>query len=406
MTNPISVRSEVGKLRQVMLHRPGEELENLMPEYLTRQLFDDIPYLVHAKQEHDAFADTLRKCGVEVLYLDELLAQALTVGNAREEIIWEYVREANINASGADQAVNAYLSSLPIPELIATMAGGVRKSQLDGVERRHLVDYLDDQYPFYVDPMPNLYFTRDPFSNVGSGVLISKMANNVRQRETLFAKYIFKYHPVYKWVTKYHDRNDVHNIEGGDVLVLTSDTIAIGMSERTSAQAVELIANRLICEKTGIRRIIALDIPKLRAFMHLDTVMTMVDRDAFVIHPNIRTSMRSFVLTKNNGRLVIHESEHDVADVMKEALGLDNIRFIRCGGGSIIDAAREQWNDGANTLAVAPGEVITYSRNYVTNRILRENGIIVHEIPSAELSRGRGGPRCMSMPFIRDAIDN
>lgn len=404
MNKPISVRSEVGKLRTVMLHCPGAELENLMPDYLARQLFDDIPYLVHAKEEHDQFAKTLRDCGVEVLYLDTLLKEAIEAANAKDELIWEYIREANIAAEGAEQAVNEYLSALPLDRLIQVLAGGVRKSDIPKVEKRHLVDYTDDKYPFYVDPMPNLYFTRDPFMNVGDGVLISRMANEVRRRETLFAKYIFKYHPVYKWVPKYHDRTDVHSLEGGDCLVLSPETVAFGMSQRTSAQAVELAANRLISERTGIKEILAVDIPKVRAFMHLDTVMTMVDADSFVVHPNILRTMRAFKLTKPDGRQIkIEEDARPLVEVFSDVLDR-KVRFIECGGASEIDAAREQWNDGANTLCVAPGEVVTYSRNYVTNRILRENGITVHEIPSAELSRGRGGPRCMSMPFVRDPI--
>ena len=404
MDKPICVQSEVGRLKTVLLHRPGKELENLMPDYLSRQLFDDIPYLVHAREEHDQFAKTLRECGVKVLYLDELLKEAVESAGVQEELTWEYIREANINAEGAEQAVNEYLSAKPLGELIEIIAGGVRKTDLQKVEKRHLVDYTDDKYPFYVDPMPNLYFTRDPFMNVSDGVLISRMANEVRRRETLFAKYIFKYHPVYKWVAKYHDRTDVHSLEGGDCLVLSPETVAFGMSQRTSAQAVELAANRLIGDRTGIRQVIAIDIPKVRAFMHLDTVMTMVDVDTFVVHPNILRTMRSFRLTKPDGkRLRIEENTRPLKDAFSDALDRD-IRFIECGGASEIDAAREQWNDGANTLCVAPGEVITYSRNYVTNRILREYGITVHEIPSAELSRGRGGPRCMSMPFVREPI--
>ena len=404
MNKPICVQSEVGRLKTVMLHRPGTELENLMPDYLARQLFDDIPYLVHAREEHDQFAKTLRDCGVEVLYLEDLLREAVESANARDELIWEYIREANIAAEGAEQAVSEYLSAQPAGKLFDVLAGGVRKSDLKAVEKRHLVDFTDDRYPFYVDPMPNLYFTRDPFMNVGDGVLISRMANEVRRRETLFAKYIFKYHPVYKWVPKYHDRTDVHSLEGGDCLVLSPEVVAFGMSQRTSAQAVELAANRLIGERTGIRTVLAVNIPKVRAFMHLDTVMTMVDVDTFVVHQNILHTMRAYRLTKPDGtHIAIEEDPRPLVDVFSDTLGR-KIRFIECGGASEIDAAREQWNDGANTLCVAPGEVVTYSRNYVTNRILRENGITVHEIPSAELSRGRGGPRCMSMPFVREPL--
>lgn len=405
MQSPICVRSEVGKLKKVLLHRPGKELENLMPDYLARQLFDDIPYLVTAQQEHDAFAETLKSCGVEVLYLNQLLKEAIEAGNAREELVWEYLHEANMQAEHTERAVSAYLASLPLEQLITTMACGVRKSDLPKSDKIHLIDYIDENYPFCVDPMPNLYFTRDPFSCIDQGVMISTMANVVRARETLFYKYIFKYHPVYKWVKKCHERTDIHSIEGGDCLVLSSDTLCIGISQRTSPQAIELMANRLIGDRSDIKQVIAVDIPKSRAFMHLDTVMTMVDRDKFVVHPNILKALRCFTLTKVDNRVKIKEEQRGITEVFAEALHCEKVQFIECGGASMIDAAREQWNDGANTLCVAPGEVITYMRNYVTNRILRDNGIKVHEVPSAELSRGRGGPRCMSMPFLREPLN-
>ena len=405
MQSPICVRSEVGKLKKVLLHRPGKELENLMPDYLARQLFDDIPYLVTAQQEHDAFAETLKSCGVEVLYLNQLLKEAIEAGNAREELVWEYLHEANMQAEHTERAVSAYLASLPLEQLITTMACGVRKSDLPKSDKIHLIDYIDENYPFCVDPMPNLYFTRDPFSCIDQGVMISTMANVVRARETLFYKYIFKYHPVYKWVKKCHERTDIHSIEGGDCLVLSGDTLCIGISQRTSPQAIELMANRLIGDRSDIKQVIAVDIPKTRAFMHLDTVMTMVDRDKFVVHPNILKALRCFTLTKVDNRVNIKEEQRGITEVIAEALHCEKVQFIECGGASMIDAAREQWNDGANTLCVAPGEVITYMRNYVTNRILRDNGIKVHEVPSAELSRGRGGPRCMSMPFLRESLN-
>ena len=405
MQSPICVRSEVGKLKKVLLHRPGKELENLMPDYLARQLFDDIPYLVTAQQEHDAFAETLKSCGVEVLYLNQLLKEAIEAGNAREELVWEYLHEANMQAEHTERAVSAYLASLPLEQLITTMACGVRKSDLPKSDKIHLIDYIDENYPFCVDPMPNLYFTRDPFSCIDQGVMISTMANVVRARETLFYKYIFKYHPVYKWVKKCHERTDIHSIEGGDCLVLSGDTLCIGISQRTSPQAIELMANRLIGDRSDIKQVIAVDIPKSRAFMHLDTVMTMVDRDKFVVHPNILKALRCFTLTKVDNRVNIKEEQRGITEVIAEALHCEKVQFIECGGASMIDAAREQWNDGANTLCVAPGEVITYMRNYVTNRILRDNGIKVHEVPSAELSRGRGGPRCMSMPFLRESLN-
>jgi len=199
-----------------------------------------------------------------------------------------------------------------------------------------------------------------------------------------------------------HSRSDPFSIEGGDVLVLSAEAVAIGISQRTDPHAVEALAQRLICEETGISRVLAIDIPKTRAYMHLDTVITMVDHDKFTIHPSILPAVRTFSLTKKHGALVIEPEKRKLAETLADALHLDSVTMILCGGGSVIDAAREQWNDGTNTLAVAPGEVIAFSRNYVTNSILRDHGVVVHEIPSAELSRGRGGPRCMSMPLWRD----
>ena len=402
--SPIQIHSEIGKLKTVLLHRPGTELENLMPEYLSRQLFEDIPYLVHAREEHDCFAKTLRGCGVEVLYVLDLAAEAVQNAAVRREMVRQYLKEAGPNVHGMEKQAEAFLLSFPPKEILSLMVSGVRKQQVEGRARKHLVDYIDDDYPFLVDPMPNMYFTRDPFFNVADGVCISSMANLVRQRETLFGDFIFRYHPVFRNAPRYHERTESFSIEGGDVLVLSRDTVAIGVSQRTSPQAVELLAERLISEETQVRRVLAIDIPKLRAYMHLDTVMTMVDRDKFTVHPAAAAALRCFLLEKRGDRLVISEQQGTLEDTLARVLGLDRVTLIACGGGSVIDAAREQWNDGANTFAVAPGEVVTFSRNHVTNRILRDYGVTVHEIPSAELSRGRGGPRCMSMPFYREEI--
>lgn len=402
MDSPIRVKSEVGKLRRVLLHRPGQELENLMPQYLSRQLFEDIPYLVHAREEHDKFAATLRESGVEVLYLLDLVEEAVADPAVQALLVADFLAEIGLSVRGVEEQVREYLLSLPVPQMLASMVRGVRKSDLGQNGQHHLVDYIDDAYPFYVDPMPNLYFTRDPFFMVDGGVCISSMANAVRARETLFGQYLFTHHPLYKNTPMLHQRTDPFSIEGGDVLVLSSEAVAVGISQRTDPHAVEALAKRLICEETGIQRVLAIDIPKTRSYMHLDTVMTMVDVDKFTIHPSILPAVRTFSLTKKAGQLVIEPQKRKLAETLADTLHLDRVTMIHCGGTSAIDAAREQWNDGTNTLAVAPGEVIAFSRNYVTNGILRDNGVIVHEIPSAELSRGRGGPRCMSMPLWRE----
>ena len=402
MDSPIRVQSEVGRLKRVLLHRPGQELENLMPQYLARQLFEDIPYLVHAREEHDQFAQTLRDCGVEVCYLLDLAEETISRSGCQEQLVDDFIAEVGLSGRGVERQVRAYLLGMSVSQMLSAMVRGVRKSDLGIRTGKHLVDYIDDAYPFYVDPMPNLYFTRDPFFMVGDGVCISSMANTVRARETLFGQYLFTKHPVYQNTPMRHARTDPFSIEGGDVLVLSERAIAVGISQRTDPHAVEALAERLIGVETGITRVLAIDIPKTRAFMHLDTVMTMVDRDKFTIHPAILPMLRTFSLTKRQGALNIALDQHTLAESLADALALDQVTMIPCGGGSVIDAAREQWNDGTNTLAVAPGEVIAFSRNYVTNGILRDNGVVVHEIPSAELSRGRGGPRCMSMPLWRE----
>ncbi len=402
MDSPIRVKSEVGKLRRVLLHRPGQELENLMPQYLSRQLFEDIPYLVHAREEHDQFAATLRESGVEVCYLLDLVAEAVAEPDVKAQLVEDFISEIGLSVRGMEQQVREYLLELPVPQMLSSMVRGVRKSDLGNQTPVHLVDYIDDAYPFFVDPMPNLYFTRDPFFMVAGGVCLSSMANAVRARETLFGQYLFTHHPLYQNTSMLHARTDPFSIEGGDVLVLSPEVVAIGISQRTDPHAVEALAQRLIGEETGILRVLAIDIPKTRSYMHLDTVMTMVDADKFTIHPSILPAVRTFSLTKRNGALVIEPQKRKLAEVLADALKVERVTMIHCGGASAIDAAREQWNDGTNTLAVAPGEVIAFSRNYVTNGILRDNGVIVHEIPSAELSRGRGGPRCMSMPLWRE----
>jgi len=381
MDSPIRVKSEVGKLRRVLLHRPGQELANLMPQYLSRQLFEDIPYLVHAREEHDQFAAPLRESGVEVCYLLDLVAEAVVEPDVKAQLVEDFILEIGLSVRGMEQQVREYLLALPVPQMLASMVRGVRKSDLGNQMPVHLVDYIDDAYPVFVDPMPNLYFTRDPFFMGAGGVCVSSMANAGRARETLFGQYLFTHHPRYKNTPMLHARTDPFSIEGGDVLVLSPEVVAIGISQRTDPHAVEALAQRLICEETGILRVLAIDIPKTRSYMHLDTVMTMVDVDKFTIHPSILPAVRTFSLTKRNGALVIEPQKRNLAEVLADALKVDRVTMIHCGGASAIDAAREQWNDGTNTLAVAPGEVIAFSRNYVTYSILRDHGVVVHEIP-------------------------
>jgi len=401
---PINVTSEIGRLKKVLLHRPGQELENLMPEYLERLLFDDIPYLEIAQQEHDAFADVLRKNGTEVVYLEDLAAESLVDCDVKELMLEDYLHEAGIWNEKRFAGVREYFLELDKRQLIDKMMAGLRKSEFKNFVKRGLRDYLDDDYPFIIDPMPNLYFTRDPFASIGNGLSLHKMKTETRNRETLFTKYIIKYHPDFADhdIPLWYDRNDRVNLEGGDILILNENIIAVGISQRTDPAAIEIFAERILKADNTFNRILAFDIPKSRSFMHLDTVFTMVDHGKFTIHPNIQNTITLYSLTYREGRIEISEEKDTLENILSKYLEIDNVELIKCGGSSRIDAAREQWNDGSNTLAIAPGEVIVYSRNYVTNQLLRDRGIKTHVIPSSELSRGRGGPRCMSMPLIRE----
>jgi arginine deiminase len=402
---PINVYSEIGKLKKVLLHRPGKELENLMPEYLDRLLFDDIPYLKIAQQEHDAFADIFKKNGVEVVYLEDLVVESLINDEVKSKLIDEYIEEAGIREDRETGILKEYFLSFPNEkDMVLKMMEGIRKSDIKDYRGPGLVDFLSNQYPFIIDPMPNLYFTRDPFAAVGNGVSIHKMLTATRNRETIFGKYIFNYNPLYKGTKLFYDRTEDYSLEGGDILVLNKETIAVGISLRTNPNAIEKFANSILTEDNSFKKVIAIDIPKTRAFMHLDTVFTMVDYDKFTMHPNIKSDIVVYVLKKVDGKLNITEERGSLEEILEKELNIDKVKLFKCGGESVIDASREQWNDGSNTLCISPGEVIVYSRNYVTNDILESEGIKTHVMPSSELSRGRGGPRCMSMPLIRENI--
>ncbi|KKZ93626.1 MULTISPECIES: arginine deiminase [Bacillus cereus group] len=410
MKHPIHVTSEIGELQTVLLKRPGKEVENLTPDYLQQLLFDDIPYLPIIQKEHDYFAQTLRNRGVEVLYLEKLAAEALVDKKLREEFVDRILKEGQADVNVAHQTLKEYLLSFSNEELIQKIMGGVRKNEIETSKKTHLYELMEDHYPFYLDPMPNLYFTRDPAASVGDGLTINKMREPARRRESLFMEYIIKYHPRFANhnVPIWLDRDYKFPIEGGDELILNEETIAIGVSARTSAKAIERLAKNLFSRQNKIKKVLAIEIPKCRAFMHLDTVFTMVDYDKFTIHPAIqgpKGNMNIYILEKGpdvETLKITHRTS--LMEALKEVLGLSELVLIPCGGGDAIASAREQWNDGSNTLAIAPGVVVTYDRNYVSNTLLREHGIEVIEVLSSELSRGRGGPRCMSMPIVRKDI--
>ncbi len=406
----LNVTSEIGRLKTVLLHRPGEEIENLTPDLLERLLFDDIPYLKIAREEHDAFAQTLRDAGVEVLYLEKLAAEAIATDEAiKMEFIHEFIKEANVQSESLHNALVDYFLSFNDQDMVNKMMAGVRKEELSNYHRNSLYDLVNVTYPFVCDPMPNLYFTRDPFATIGHGISLNHMRTETRNRETIFAKYIFKAHPRFKGkdIPFWFNRGENTSIEGGDELILSKEILALGISQRTDSVSVEKLAQRILSAPTSsFKTVLAFQIPVSRAFMHLDTVFTQVDVDKFTVHPGIVGPLHVYAITldPNNPEQLQTVKEVDTLENILTKYLKRPITLIKCGDGDDIISAREQWNDGSNTLAIAPGEVVVYDRNYVTNGILKKHGIKLHIIPSSELSRGRGGPRCMSMPLIRDDL--
>lgn len=405
----ICVKSEIGKLRKVLIHRPGGELEHLTPEYLTTLLFDDIPYLKRAQVEHDSFADTLRGCGVEVVYLCDLVAQALdTDPYVRRQFITEFLSNADTRIVGHEKELFKLLMDEPDTRtMVLRTMEGIMDDGFDFKKTNPLLNLTRTKAGFILDPIPNLYFTRDPMASVGCGASLNHMFSVTRNRETIYMKYVFEHHPDFQnKVKKYYDPSIPYSIEGGDIHNLSEDTLAIGLSERTTAQAIEMLAHNIFSdEESTIRNILAIDIPNMRAFMHLDTVLTQADRGVFIVHPGILHNIKVYrVFPGAKGTIKAESLKGTLESIFCRFLGLDEVRFIKCGGNNMIAAEREQWNDGSNALCVEPGTVIVYDRNTITNDILRDNGLKTLEIASSELSRGRGGPRCMSMPLVRDAL--
>ena len=407
MPSPIHVTSEIGKLKTVMLHRPGREIENLTPDSMYRLLFDDIPYLPIAQEEHDYFAQTLRDQGIEVLYFEKLAAEALADQDVKEEFVDRMIAESGYAAGLIHDVLKEYLLAMNTQDMVNKIFEGVRREEIDLPHMTLQQAAEDADWPFVMDPMPNAYFTRDPQASIGDGISINRMTFPARQRESLITGYIIKHHPRFAGqVNVWRDRNHETHIEGGDELVLSDHVFAIGISQRTTADAIEDIAKNLF-KKSNYDTVIAIKIPHNHAMMHLDTVFTMIDYDKFTVHPAIldeNGQVDNWVLHPGKDGEITMEHHTDIKEVLKKALNKDDIDLIPTGNGDPIIAAREQWNDGSNTLAIAPGEVVTYNRNYVSNDLLRKHGILVHEVRSSELSRGRGGPRCMSCPIVREDL--
>ena len=407
MKSSIANFSEIKPLKKVLMHRPGEEFLNLTPNTLERLLFDDIPYLKIAQQEHDAYADALRAEGVEVVYLVDLAAEALEAGGrtVRKKFLEQFIAEAGVTSPKVAKHCFDFLSAIKdTKEMIRKCIAGIDISELKKLGKVSGFYATRDTGRMIIDPIPNLYFQRDPMATVGYGATLHKMWSVTRTRESIFMEYVYQYHPFYEDTKLYYDREEPYCIEGGDIQVLSKEVVAIGISQRTEPDAIADFARRLFKDKKNeFKYVLAIDIPDERSFMHLDTVMTQVDVDKFAVQDAIMDISTIYEITPGRGgEIEIVEIHQSLQKVLEKYLHLNKVELIKCGNGKRIDAEREQWSDGVNLLCVRPGVVIAYDRNYVTNQTLKKHGVKVIEIPSSELSRGRGGSHCMAMALVRE----
>jgi arginine deiminase len=400
----VGATSEVGTLRTVMLHRPGPELRRLTPRNNDQLLFDGVPWVARAQEEHDAFAQALRDRGVEVLHLDRLLVEVLGFPAARAELIGAAVDDPRLGTT-LQRRVSAHLADLAPEELARTLIAGLAHDELTAGSG--LAFQLMGRGDFIVPPLPNLLFTRDSSVWVGDEVAVTSLAMPARARESTITAAIYTHHPRFAGVEQLYGAHLEH-LEGGDVLLLAAGVVAVGVGERTTPGGAERLA-RQVFSRGLAHTVLVVPIAQQRATMHLDTIATMVDADAMVMYPAVADSLVAWTVTTEQKAEDADDLELAVrgpapfVTAAAEAMHIDRLRVIDTGLDPVT-AEREQWDDGNNTLAIAPRVAVAYERNTVTNAALEAAGIEVVRIAGSELGSGRGGPRCMSCPMARDAL--
>lgn len=404
------VRSEVGRLASVLVHRPGLELERITPANKDELLFDELLWVERAQEEHDAFVGVLQAAGVEVLRLADLLVEVLRDDELARRTVAEHVTDRSCGPALIER-VRGWLADLPPDRLVAHLIGGVALAEVGGgnslvarAQRRR--GGWATRQELLLQPLPNTVFTRDSSAWIGRGAVLSPMNRLVRRRETRLLQLVYSQHPRFARAPVWYGDEPVEyfpaTVEGGDLLMAGEQGLVIGLSERTSPPGAEALAARLFAARV-VERILVVELPRARTTMHLDTVVAMVDTDAFLLYPRLRRTVDCVRLTPGaDGRLRVEEGG-DLGKELAWVAGLDAVREIEPALDSV-PAEREQWNDANNVLTLWPGEVVAYERNVATNATLEEAGVTVHRIPSYELPRGRGGPRCMTCPVRRAAI--
>jgi arginine deiminase len=392
------VRSEVGRLRTVLLHRPGNELKRLTPRNNDALLFDGLPWVDRAQEEHDGFAETLRNRGVEVLYVSTLLVETLADPTARAKAIQDLVSDIRLGETLRIYLLS-YLADLGPEELAEIMMAGLRNDEVQGTGSLVAALYRSDH--FLIDPLPNLLFTRDSSVWIGDRVTITSLAMPARRRETQLTELIYAFHPRFTGIERIHGWREEY-LEGGDVLAMADGVLAVGVGERTQPSGAERLARTTF--RLGLAHtVLVVPINQDRATMHLDTICTMVDVDAVVMYPNVAHRLSAITVRSGNGSDLVVDQPAPFLEAAARAMGIDRLQLIDTGLDPVT-AEREQWDDGNNTLAIEPKVAVAYERNVETNQHLVEEGIEVIPIAGSELGSGRGGPRCMSCPIARDDV--